>query len=203
MLLQRSKSDKSFSKAQPYFLCEYKRSLTVIVEKFCPDMKLESVFSLKFFCISNCIFPYSFVLKMVSASQIRVTSLTLYFSPSELFLYLYSLLEVPGSTWNYQPLFNLCCSPVRFRAIRKWKTSFSCQLTYFVLFRSTYQIIWIGCWFVCSDSGSVNVYHLTVNMQVIIRCVQMSNSTRKKEKTCSQWLISTGLNKVVSSTLMH
>jgi hypothetical protein len=56
---------------------------------------------------------------------------------------------------------------------------------------------------VCSDSGSVNVYHLTVNMQVIIRCVQMSNSTRKKEKTCSQWLISTGLNKVVSSTLMH
>ena len=31
----------------------------------------------------------------------------------------------------------------------------------------------------CSDSGSVNVHHLTVNMQVIIRCVQMSyNSTR-------------------------
>jgi hypothetical protein len=44
------------------------------------------------------------------------------------------------------------------------------------------QIIWIGCWFVCSDTGSVNVnvHHLSVNMQVIIRCVQMSNSTRVK-----------------------
>jgi hypothetical protein len=35
---------------------------------------------------------------------------------------------------------------------------------------------------VCSDSGSVNVHHLTVDMQVIIRCVQMSNSTRVKTK---------------------
>jgi hypothetical protein len=35
---------------------------------------------------------------------------------------------------------------------------------------------------VCSDTGSVNVnvHHLSVNMQVIIRCVQMSNSTRVK-----------------------
>ena len=48
--------------------------------------------------------------------------------------------------------------------------------------------------FMCSDSGSVNVHHLSVNMQVIVRCVQMSNSTRVKR--CSQ-LISTGLNKVV------
>ena len=32
----------------------------------------------------------------------------------------------------------------------------------------------------CSDSGSVNVHHLTVDMQVIIRCVQMSNTTRIK-----------------------
>jgi hypothetical protein len=36
--------------------------------------------------------------------------------------------------------------------------------------------------FMCSDSGSVNVHHLTVNMQVIIRCVQMSNSTPCKNE---------------------